>query len=210
MSPRAYRLGQRQAATEQTRMRIINASRELLMAENGFSHFSMELVAKQADVARMTVYHQFGSKTGLLEALCDSLAASGGMEQMATVFCQSEPLEALKQYITIFGRFWNTDRLVTRRLRALATLDPEFEQVIRKRDEWRRKGVRTLLNRIVEGHKQPGAETLDETVNVLYTLIGFESFDSLAGPERSLEDVAELVYQLSLAAINRFVLSKDS
>src|SRR5713226_4068485 len=74
MSPRPYGLGQRQATTEQTRARIINAARELLAESSGFSGFSIDAVARQADVARMTVYHQFGSKIGLLEALCDSLA----------------------------------------------------------------------------------------------------------------------------------------
>ncbi|GCE22441.1 TetR/AcrR family transcriptional regulator [Dictyobacter kobayashii] len=205
MSPRAYRLGQRQATTEQTRMRIINATRELLMAENGFSQFSMELVAKQADVARMTVYHQFGSKTGLLEALCDSLAASGGMEQLASAFRQPDPYAALEQYITIFSHFWNTDRLVTRRLRALAALDPEFEQVIRKRDERRTKGTSVLINRIAEQRGSSSAETLTKASNALFALLSFESFDSLAGPDRSLEDVAPLVYQIALGAIDRLL-----
>ncbi len=77
MSPRPYRLGQRQMITEQTRTRILAAARELLMESSGFSSFSLDAVARQADVARMTVYHQFGSKIGLLEALCDSLAALG-------------------------------------------------------------------------------------------------------------------------------------
>ncbi|GLV53609.1 hypothetical protein KDH_04610 [Dictyobacter sp. S3.2.2.5] len=205
MSPRPYRLGQRQAATEQTRMRIIHASRELLMTEHGFAHFSMEMVAKQADVARMTVYHQFGSRTGLLEALCDSLAASGGMEQMANAFCQPDPIEALKQYIITFGRFWSADRLVTRRLRALAALDPEFEQVIRQRDERRHWGVHTLLSRIITESEQPGAAKIEEATTALYTLISFETFDSLAGSERSPDEVTELVYQLVLAALDRLI-----
>src|ERR1700730_11029421 len=144
MSPRPYRLGQRQAATEQTRARIISATRELLMASEGFSSFSIDQVARQADVARMTIYHQFGSKSGLLEALCDALAASGGMEQLAIAFRQPEPLDVLNQYLQVFSRFWDTDRLVTRRLRALAALDADFEQVIRARDERRRQGVRVI------------------------------------------------------------------
>src|SRR4051812_48225244 len=126
MSPRAYRLGQRQATTDQTRARIIEATRELLMAPDGLNGFSIEAVARQADVARMTVYYQFGSKTGLLEALCDSLGSQGGMEQLRTAFMKAAPLEALAEYITIFGRFWESDRLVTRRLRSMANLDPDF------------------------------------------------------------------------------------
>ena len=77
MSPRPYRLGQRQAATDETRARILAAARELLAASDGLTGFSIEAVARQADVARMTVYYQFGSKPGLLEALFDDLAARG-------------------------------------------------------------------------------------------------------------------------------------
>ncbi len=212
MSPRPYRLGQRQAATEQTRARVINAARELLMSNDGYSHFSIDAVARLADVARMTVYHQFGSKSGLLEALCDSLAASGGMEQLAPAFRQPEPLEALKQYIVVFSHFWDADRLVMRRLRALAALDPDFEHVIRARDEWRRQGVRVIMQRFVEKHMLSPTERLDETVGVLFTLLSFETFDTLAGPTRSLEEVALLVYRLCCAAIglNEEQLSKSN
>jgi AcrR family transcriptional regulator len=78
MSPCACQLGQRQTTTDQTRARIIAATRELLAANDLFSGFSVEVVARQAGVARMKVYYQFGSKPGLLEALCDSLARQGG------------------------------------------------------------------------------------------------------------------------------------
>jgi AcrR family transcriptional regulator len=201
MSPRPYRLGQRQVATEQTRTRIIQAARELLMAPDGFSNFSIETVARQADVARMTVYHQFGSKLGLLEALCDSLAASGGMEQLANAFRQAEPLDALNQYILTFGRFWEEDRLVMRRLRALAALDPDFEQVIRTRDGWRRKGVQVIIQRIVEKQMPASSKTRDEIVDVLFTLTSFETFDSLAGSAHSPQEVVPVVQKLARAAI---------
>jgi len=201
MSPRPYRLGQRQAATEQTRTRILTATRELLMASDGFSGFSIDAVARQADVARMTVYHQFGSKIGLLEALSDSLAAHGGMEQLANAFRHSEPLDALDEYITVFSRFWDSDRLVTRRLRALAALDADFEQVIRARDERRRQGLRVLVQRLVEKHGRPAPEAVEEVINVLYTLIGFECFDTLAGSTRSIEEVTPIVRRLAHAAL---------
>ena len=117
MSPRPYRLGQRQAATELTRSRILNAARELLMSSDGYSHFSIEAIARQADVARMTVYHQFGSKIGLLEELCDSLAANGGMDQVATAFRQAEPLDTLKEYLLVFSHFWEVDQPLAARRR---------------------------------------------------------------------------------------------
>ena len=199
MSPRPYQLGQRKAASDQTRARILAAARALLMAPDGYSRFSIETVARQADVARMTVYHQFGSKSGLLEALCDSLAMSGGMEQLASAFQQPDPLAALNRYIEVFGHFWEVDRLVMRRLRALATLDPDFEQVIRSRDEWRRTGVRALLQRLLSFNET--GKAFDEIVDILFTLTSFETFDALAGTSQSLEEVAPQVQRLALAAI---------
>jgi AcrR family transcriptional regulator len=201
MSPRPYRLGQRQATTEQTRARILSAARELLMESRGFSGFSLDAVARQADVARMTVYHQFGSKIGLLEALFDSLASHGGMEHLAGAFQQADPLTALDEYIRVFGRFWESDRLVTRRIRGLAALDPDFEQAVRSRDEWRRKGLRVIVGRLAEHYGQPTAASLDEAVDMLYSLIGFEYFDTLAGPTRSLEEVTPLVQRLAHAVL---------
>src|SRR5262249_19344877 len=134
---------------------------DLLMSPDGNARFSIEAVARQADVARMTVYHQFGSKIGLLEALCDTLAVSGGMEHLATAFRQPDPLDALSQYLTVFGGFWERDRLVMRRLRALANLDPDFEQVIRARDEWRRQGTSVIAQRLID-QLGPLAETARE------------------------------------------------
>lgn len=202
MSPRPYQLGRRQSATDETRARIINAARELITRGKGFAVFSMEAVARQADVARMTVYHQFGSRVGLLEALCDTLASSGGMEQLADAFRRADPLEALDHYIAVFGRFWESDRLALRRLRGLAALDPDFGQVIRARDERRREGLGVLARRLVGKDGRPDAPSLDETVNILYTLTSFECFDTLAGPTRNLDEVAPLVAQIARAALS--------
>jgi AcrR family transcriptional regulator len=199
--PRPYRLGQRQAATEQTRARILAAARDLLMSADGYARFSIEAVARQADVARMTVYHQFGSKIGLLEALCDTLAVSGGMEHLAMAFRQPDPLEALTQFLRVFGRFWEADRLVMRRLRALAALDPDFEQVIRARDAWRRQGSSVIAQRLVEQQGLLPETARDEFVEVLFTLSSFETYDTLAGPTRSAEEIAPLVAQLARAAL---------
>jgi AcrR family transcriptional regulator len=155
-----------------------------------------------ADVARMTVYYQFGSKIGLLEALSDMLATQGGMEELATAFRRADALDALGEYIAVFSRFWDSDRLVMRRLRGLAALDPDFEQVVRARDERRREGLRVLVQRIAQQHGRPTPEALEETVNILCALTSFESFDLLAGPTRGIQEVAPIVHRLARAALD--------
>lgn len=195
MSPRPYRLGQRQAAVDQTRSRILGAARELLTVSGGFTGFTVDAIARQAGVARMTVYYQFGSKQGLLEALFDDLAARGGMSRLPHAFEQAEPLDALAEFIAVFSSFWASDRLVIRRLHGLAALDPELEQV--SREEWRRAGLRVILGRLAEKWGRPSPESFGETLDVIYTLTSFESFDSLACPGRGPEEVASLVYRLA-------------
>jgi AcrR family transcriptional regulator len=191
MSPRPYRLGQRQVAADETRARVLAAARDQLAKETSFS---IDAVARRADVARMTVYYQFGSKRGLLEALFDLLAARGGLHQLPDAFRQSDPTVALDHLIDIFARFWSSDRVVMRRLRAMAALDPELDQVLRERAEGLRNGLRVIVLRLPKG-KAPVAETVD----LLFALTSFENFDLLAGPDRTPEEVGPLVKRAAAA-----------
>jgi AcrR family transcriptional regulator len=202
MSPRPYRLGERESTIHQTRERIVDAARALLTTNEGITSFSIEAVARQADVARMTVYYQFGSKTGLLEVLCDTLAANGGITQLANVFRLADPREMLAKYIRLFSQFWDTDRLLSRRLRGLAALDPEFEQVVRARDERRRRGTEVLVQRLAERTGRPALNETYQNVELLYTLTSFETFDTLAGPTHTCAEVAPLVLRLVSLALD--------
>ena len=199
--PRPYRLCQRKAATDETRTRILTAVRELLMVRGGFSGFTIDAVASQAGVARMTVYYQFGSKVGLLEALCDSLAIRGGIEQLRGVFEKPDPLDALAEWIALFARFWESDRLVLRRLNGWSTLDPDLEEVLRGRGERRRHGARILVERLIEEHGHPAPKAFHEAVDILYTLTSFETFDMLAGATRSPVEIVPLVRRLVHAGL---------
>src|SRR5215813_6614831 len=101
MSPRAYRMERRQAGRNETRARILDAVRGLLSTESG-TDLSMEAVARRADVSRLTIYYQFGSRAGLLEALYDHLAQRGHMEQMADVFQASDASSAIEKMVRTF------------------------------------------------------------------------------------------------------------
>ncbi len=202
MSPRRYRLGQRQAAIDETRARVLGAARELLAAPGGLAGFTIDAVARQAGVARMTVYYQFGSKTGLLEALCDSLAARGGlMEKLPGAFCQADPRAALDGLIRAFGHFWSADRLVVRRLQALAALDPDIEKVVQARQERKRAALAVIVGRLVAGGHFGGKAPAEEVTAQLQVLTSFETFDALAGADRTPEEVVPLVQRLARAAV---------
>lgn len=191
MSPRPYQLGKRQAQVDEARRRVLDAARGLLAEASSYTAFTVDAVAKRADVARATVYYQFGSKTGLLEALCDDLAQSGGMGQLAEAFAQADPYRALDRFVAAFARFWEADRLVMRRLRALAALDPDVGAVITARDERARQGLTVLVERL--GPLAPGAPERPQVVRTLHALTRFETFDALAGNDQAPTEVAHIV-----------------
>jgi AcrR family transcriptional regulator len=197
MSPRAYQLGQRQAAVDSTRRKVLDAARALLTEPSGYRAFTVDSVAKKADVARATVYYQFGSKAGLLEALFDTLAANGHMTELAAAFTNTDPTAGLCHFVACFGRFWASDRLVLRRIRALAVLDPEVGPLIAARDERRQQGLRVLLGRL------GGLEAADveRLAGILHTLTSFETFDTLAGADQEPDQMIPVVTELVLAVL---------
>jgi AcrR family transcriptional regulator len=221
MSPRPYRLGQRQAAIDETRARVIAAAHKLLVSADP-GRFSIDAVAQQADVSRATVYYQFHSKLGLLEALFDSLGASGGLAGQADAFGLPDPLAALDSYVAVFARFWAAEPTLHRRLRGLAALDPDLETALNARQEWRRHGITVLVDRLTsppvpavpaaEAPVGPSAEPSPdgqpdgpaqraraEAIDMIFALTSFETFDSLARPGRPAEAVIPLIQHLARA-----------
>jgi AcrR family transcriptional regulator len=197
---RTYRLRQRQTSIDETRAKIIHAAHELIMSERALAGFSVDAVAKQADVARATVYNQFGNKLGLLEALFDDLARRGGMFELKEAFRKEDPLDALNEFVAAFGRFWTIDRIVIRRLHAMITLDAEMAKADAARQERRREGLRVIIGRLKKKYRLKSKPSFDEMIDILHTLTAFETFDALAG-KRSPENVVPTVQKLILEVL---------
>ena len=196
MSPRPYDLGKRQELIDETRRRVIEAAKALLAETTTFTAFTVEAVAKRADVARATVYYQFGSKTGVLEALCDALAEAAQLTELAGAFAEPDAHQALRRFIATFARFWAQDRLVVRRLRALAHLGPDVAAVIEDRDARHRAGLRALIERLAAEPGMALSRDKEQLVELVHTLTSFEIFDSLAGPTGDPLDVVPTVLEL--------------
>jgi AcrR family transcriptional regulator len=200
MSPQRYSMARRQVAADQTRARILAAARSLLVSSDRYTDFSVPGVARAADVARVTVYNQFGSKAGLLEAISDDLARAGGLHRLGALLAGGGPASALGGFIDVFTRFWASDRLLIRRLRAVATLDPELEKSLAARDARRRQGASVLLSRL----DRPGqrlALDRDVAADVVTTLTSFETFDALSGADRGPDQVAAIIRGLVQAVL---------
>ncbi len=202
MSPRPYRMGKRQAAADDTRERILEAARQLLANESE-TDLSMEAIARRADVSRLTLYYQFKSRPGLLEALYDHVAMRGNMRRMADVFHEADPSGALDKLAGIFVGFWASDPVVLRRLRGMATLDAEIDQGIRARDSRRQHAAREIVRRtLLRGKKKLSTEQQNLTADVLSMLTSFESYDAMARAGHTQGAILATLTRMARAAID--------
>ncbi len=201
MSPRTYRMDKREAATSETRARILEAARRLLASESQLD-LSMEAVARGADVSRLTIYYQFKSRPGLLEALYDHLAMRGNMQRMAEVFHEPDGWVALERMVNTFIGFWSSDPAVIRRLRGMAAVDAEIAQGIRSRDERRGHAAREILRRISQGRrKKLATEQQNLAADILSMLTSFETCDTLARAGHSEAEIISIVSRLARLAV---------
>jgi len=201
LSPRAYKMGQRRAAVDETRVRILQAARKLLLAED-FREFTMEAVARAADVSRLTVYYQFDSKAGLLEALYNHIAKSGHLGRLPDVFRYgNDPVQKLHQFIEVFVDFWASDRDVIHRLHALGAIDAEIGQGLRARNERRRNGLSVIVEYYSRSYHQLMPLREPVVLDTLHMLTSFETFDALAVSGRSVEEVLRIIRKMADQAI---------
>jgi AcrR family transcriptional regulator len=209
VTPRPYRMQARQASAEETRARIVDAARALLSAPRGIEAFTIDSVARKAGVSRMTVYHQFGSKTGLIEAVFDSLAiVRSGVPRLVAALGLADPHETLATFVHVFAEVWQADRVVIRRLQGLAALDSEFARVWHTREERRREGLRMIVARLSAqraGTSRVRADAVspDQAMltDVLYAIIAFETYDVIAGPKRRFERIVPIIHRLAFMTL---------
>ena len=202
MNTRTYTLKSRAAASQRTRDRILTATRTILASDEGVAVFSLEAVARAAGVTRVTVYNQFGSKRGLVEALSDDLAVRAEIgARLGAAFRSADALEALDTLIDAFAHFWTGDRVIIRRLHGIAALDPDIGRSDADRNRRRRDALTVLLRRLQVERGLPQADALEPIVDLLQMLTSFEAMDQLAGDDRTPAAVAPVIRRLAREAL---------
>jgi len=197
MVPRSYVSPVRTAAAEAKRRQVIEAAAEFLRTEP-LSAFSVDTVAKAAGVTRLTVYNQFGSRRGLLEATFDHLAEHGRLDRIGEAMMDPQPRQGLERLVEVFCDFWSGDLAVGRLHDAMAT-DAEFAQALTARNERRRGQIATLVERL---SPKAAAQQRRDTVDLVFTLMSYPVF-RLLSEGRSPADTCALIKMACADAITR-------
>ena len=202
MSPRAYNSPSRIVAATKTRARIVAAAAAILGTAEGISGFSLQAVAENADVTRLTVYNQFGSRRALLEAVFDDMAVRGGLHRIPGVMAAPDPQAGLLQVIAIFCDFWSFGSHALGPLHAAGASDPEFGASVRERNERRRRLLSVLVRRLAKDRKlRPKAP--GDLIDVLFALTSFPFFSQLTAAGRTTQAACDLIQGLATDAVGR-------
>jgi AcrR family transcriptional regulator len=199
--PRSYRLGKREEAVVASRMRIVEVAREL-MSRPDYRGVTVESVAEAAGVSRATVYNQFESKLGILQAIFNDIGQRIEYDRVRDALADPDPIRALDRVVEEHCRAWARDARAIRRVFALAVTDPELAELTSQNEGWRRKDIRALVERLRrEGALLEGWNDADATA-ALATLTSFSMFDQLvtaglrgASIERTLRKLAHALVE---------------
>ncbi|ABD12295.1 transcriptional regulator, TetR family [Frankia casuarinae] len=181
MSPRRYEQRLRTAGADQTRRRILDAMYEQLPRLA-----SVEAVARQAGVARSTVYLVFGSRAGLFDALTQDVLDRGGFADLVRAVQDPDPLVHLRGGITASVRVYAGQRDA---LWALRSMEQALDGALQRAEQDRLGGMEHLAERLAAHGllRVPVAAAVD----VLWLLTSFDAFDLLyTGRRLSVDEVA--------------------
>lgn len=174
------RTGLRAANVQRTRRSILTAVRRHLV-DSGYHRLSLEQVAADAGVTRVTVYRHFDSKLGLLDAVGEDLAQEAGLVQGVQAAVRlDDPVRAFTATVEELCRFWNTDPEVIRRLISLSAVDPEAQQVIAGRERWRYEQIEALVQRLAEADRLRPPFDVQQATAVVGSVTSFPSCDEIA------------------------------
>jgi AcrR family transcriptional regulator len=160
----------------------MGAVRELL-AEGAFHGTTVEEVARRAGVSRASLYQHFGSRLGLVDAMCETFD-----ENPALVAIRGT--ESVDELLALVVEFWAAEEQILVQLYGVAAVDPAAGALV----ERQRRDRQSELRRVLRAAGIDGREAFA----TLSLLTSFETYRELrrhAGLPK-----AEVVRQLQAAA----------
>jgi AcrR family transcriptional regulator len=202
VATRKYEQRLRLEGAEETRRRILDAVYRHLR-ERPTDPVSLDAVAREACVARSTIYLAFSSRAGLFDALVEDLWQRSGLPELTAAVAHPDAREHLRGGIRAANAMYAAERDVYRVLFSMAQLEPDsIGPAIATKERNRASGMRHLARRLADQHLLRPDVTLAQAVDVLWTLCSFEVFDLLhTGRDRSLARTNQLTFAMAERAL---------
>jgi AcrR family transcriptional regulator len=204
VATRRYEQKARAQAAEETRRRILDAMYDRLR-EAPSQAVSVDRVAKEAGVARSTVYLVFGSRAGLFDALGRDVMDRAGYGALLQAVRHEDAREHMRGGIAAGARMYASEAEVIRALYGMARLDPDAVGGMMARIEAERsRGMLRLARRLGEQGLLREDVPVEDAAHILWVVASFESFDLLfTSRDLSLEETTRLLIAMAERALLR-------
>src|SRR5882724_4751125 len=159
MRKRPYKSLVRQRQASDTRVRIVEATRQLLQSE-GYDGMTIEAIAQRAQVSAQSVYGIFKSKTGILTELLDQSTFGADYEDaVRRALSASDPETRLRLAAPIARQIHDAQSATLDLLRGAGVVAPELAKLEQQRESLRyERQERMIVSLRDAGRLQP---TLD-------------------------------------------------
>lgn len=176
---RTYNLRKRARASEETRLRILEAARALLSSA-GYPNVTLDQIAAKAAISRQTVYVQFGSKRGVLQALAEHIELeSYGRDMLEGVRDLHNPVGTIRDGIYDQIAFFERNADLLRNFYAQAAHDPDFRAVWQDRLQRRWDAIHIVVQKIAEQGGLAEGWGLEEATDWLWSITNFRWYDEM-------------------------------
>ncbi len=134
---RAYKSMVRRRQADDTRRRIVNATRQLLQSE-GYAGMTIEAIAHRAQVSAQSVYAIFKSKTGILTELLDQSTFGAEYEEaVRRALAAGDPETRLRLAAPIARQIHDAQSATLDLMRGAGVVAPELAKLEQQRENLR-------------------------------------------------------------------------
>jgi AcrR family transcriptional regulator len=187
-----------------TRARIVEAAGRLAR-ERGPNGFSMDVLAKEAGVARATVYEHFRSKRAVLDELASSISKTIVLDEPRTT--TADPLLTLRAMLGDVCRHWSEQE---ERMRGLRTLNALTGVDHGGDDGVDEKQLRALVDALAAAGQLRSHWSPDEAADALGALTSYSTYERLRRAPRTPEEVEAVLAKLVVAIVTPGAVSASA
>jgi AcrR family transcriptional regulator len=131
-------------------------------------------------VARATVYQHFGSRLGLVDAICETFDANPALKRLRETVELENHDAALRETIANTVRFWSSEDAVLTELYGVVSIDPAARELVDRQRRDRRSELGRLVRHLRETGRLRAGMGEEEAVAILLVVTSYETFRELA------------------------------
>ena len=174
----------RQRQAEDTRRRIVEATRQLLQSD-GYAGMTIEAIAQRAEVSAQSVYAIFKSKTGILIALIDQSTFGSDYEKVVLhALGESDPETRLRLAAAVARQIRGAQSAAFDLMRGAGVVAPELAKLQQQRERLRYEKEEGMITFLRDSRRLRAGLSHKAARDIFWMLTGGDVYRMLVSERR--------------------------